>query len=336
MQLLFRNKFIILFATIHIVAHKMYAQHDIRSETAFQLYEKSMLEDNYTQAYFHLKYLEKHHKDYAYIKYHKLQCLIHLADFNNKDDVFVAEVKECIEILEDAYNNNKLDDIIDLEWVYQIQLNFLKEGSLYRRWSMDEEYRRGMEYLEKKNYSKALQYLNFSTSKNNALAHYYLGVMYDNGWGTDKDIEMANSHYESAIEYNFGLAYFALAKNMLNDGDASLPISSLTQAELQIFKEYLEAAYKLNINEAASLLGEYYLHMAQNQKELYYTAYNWYAIAASKGDMHAMIKLAEMHCKGIGAIQSHKEASYWIEQLSTTQQVSNQTITTLKDCIKDL
>lgn len=72
----------------------------LRAELVKELFQKSMQDKNYRQAYMHLKYLEKFqsNQDPLWV-YNKVKCLIHIANFQESNDPFVKEVKSSIEYL---------------------------------------------------------------------------------------------------------------------------------------------------------------------------------------------------------------------------------------------
>jgi TPR repeat protein len=48
----------------------------------------------------------------------------------------------------------------------------------------------------------AIKWLSMAATRGCCLAHHNLGIMYENGWGVDKDIEQANYHFNFAVTGN--------------------------------------------------------------------------------------------------------------------------------------
>ncbi len=315
------------------------AQENIRVTYALQEYKTCLEQQKYAQAYMHIKYIERYSKNADEVLFHKIRCLLKMANFKNKEDVFVKEIKECIRRLQELQENNfNFNEEVDMEWLAKMQMNYLMEGPIYDRWLADEEYQRGVYYQNKKSYEKALINFNYATSKNNGLAYWELAKMYEEGQGVPKDQEQAIAYYEIAAENHIGIAHYAVAKNMLYDAEETLSITDLSDDEQTAYLNHLKEASLLNVAQAEYQLGQYYHEMAPktNKKEYYAKAFYHFNNAAANGDTDAMIQLAQMHCKGSGTIQSYKEAKYWIEELAKTQKVSHSIIVQLQDCIKDL
>ncbi|MDE7413625.1 MAG: SEL1-like repeat protein [Muribaculaceae bacterium] len=61
----------------------------------------------------------------------------------------------------------------------------------------------------KKNYKKGLKLLE-EAAKENPMAEYFLGALYENGQGVDRDMKKAAEYYQKAADRGFGLAMGAL------------------------------------------------------------------------------------------------------------------------------
>ena len=99
-----------------------------------------------------------------------------------------------------------------------------------------DEYLRGFQALERRDYKTALYYLSFFAANGDAKANYNLGTMYREGLGVEKDEVQSLSHFIAAAEnghmlgnYAVGLA-FLLGKG--SDIDAEAAIHYLTEAAL--------------------------------------------------------------------------------------------------------
>lgn len=313
---------------------------DIRKTIIVNLYRESMEQKDYPQAYLHIKYLERF--DYGNAPetiFYKIKCLIHLADFNQPESALVKEAQSAIAALREMQIvNYPFPKTVDMEWVDKTQMNYFLEGPLYTGWLNDGYYKAAQEALQNGRYETALENFNIASSHNNGLAYYFLGVMHEQGMGIPKDIGAASAYFENAAEYQIGLAYLKLAQNILMDGDATIEVSELGDADLKSYLTYLKEAAMLNISEAKYLLGNYYLYYdkSPDTRTRNYKAYDWYVQAAQMSNLNAQIKLAEMHCKGQGTFVSGTEAQYWINLIAESKQVSQKVIVELKDCIIDL
>lgn len=313
---------------------------DVRKAAVLQLYDSCMRNRNFPQAYLHIKYLERFNYDNVpEILFYKIKCLIYIADYSQPNSGFVQEVKKSIQTLqemqEDRYQFSKP---VDMDWIAKIQMNYFMEGPLYTKWLNDPEYKKAQQLLDKKSFEKAFEYFNLATSHNNALAYYYLGIMHELGMGIPKDIEAANTYFEIASESHIGLAHWSLARNLLSEGNTVLSWAELNSTEQELYLKHMQEAALLNVNQAKYAMGMYYLYDEKilPKQERNYLAYDWFVNAAKDGNVEAYLKLAEMHCKGAGTLVSHQEASYWISLAAASQQVSQQKIVELQDCIKDL
>jgi TPR repeat protein len=128
----------------------------------------------------------------------------------------------------------------------------------------------------------ALQFLNNAAKKGDTSADYWLGVLYQNGEGVEKNTDEAEKHYRKAIDKgNLGAKYKLAA--MLSE-TASVPKIKAKQAE----KLYAQAKV---------LFMDYALDPLHNHVNAQY----------------AMYALGEMYETGHGTDQSLRTARYWYE-----------------------
>lgn len=109
-----KHKIIMLgIAVSSITAIPVYSQMakiGLREQIVLDLFQQSMRDQNYTQAYFHVKYIEKNqNRDQAFWAYNKLKCLIHIANFNEKNSPFVDELRSTIIYLQQLNGNKGLN-----------------------------------------------------------------------------------------------------------------------------------------------------------------------------------------------------------------------------------
>lgn len=97
-----------------------------------------------------------------------------------------------------------------------------------------------------KNYAKALSYFQPAAEDNNAAAAYYLGVMYKNGYGVETDAGQAAHWLKVAADQQLPSAMFMLA-NAYRDGEG---VAQDNQAALKLY----EAAADMELPEAIQAL----------------------------------------------------------------------------------
>ena len=93
----------------------------------------------------------------------------------------------------------------------------------------------GRAYSAAKRYELAIKYYELATDQGNALAMHNLGVFYNSGLGTAKNINKAAELYKKAAEQGFGLSQIMLG-NMYSEG------IGLDRSYTEAFKWYSKAA----------------------------------------------------------------------------------------------
>lgn len=84
----------------------------LREKIVLELFEKSLADHNYTQAYYHVKYMERYpERDHAFWAYNKLKCLIHIANFNETQSPFVSELRTTITYLQDINGSKGVNQV---------------------------------------------------------------------------------------------------------------------------------------------------------------------------------------------------------------------------------
>lgn len=127
-------------------------------------------------------------------------------------------------------------------------------------------------------FDAALEKLKPLAEKNNAQAAYWLGQMYEDGLGVNKDADTAISWYRKSAEGGWTDASFRLGEIYLNGTE-----------ELQDFKKarkWLEQAARGGNARAQFDLGRLYANGWGGEKDPI-QAYVWYEFAAKQGDYEA-------------------------------------------------
>jgi len=139
-------------------------------------------------------------------------------------------------------------------------------------------YNLGLEKYNQKDYPNALIYFKDAAKLGNASAAYYLGLMYEKGYGTKVDYFKAEECYVAAVK--------------LNNKNAAKRLE-----ELRNSVEYL---YRSGI--------KYY------KEENYAKALYYFQKAADKNESNAMCYIGLMHVYGYGVQKDYLKAAEWYEK----------------------
>ena len=175
--------------------------------------------------------------------------------------------------LKKALNDTGLKNIL-----FRMGRAVIKEKILAREYFI-----KGRHYFAKKDYVEAFRWYEKTAQQNDPKGNYYLGVMYANGLGTDKDLQKAyecffksgNLGYAKA-QYNVGVM---LKKGMVRDKDF-----------IGAFKWFLAAAEQ-NLSQALYVTGYNYEYGEGIQKDMK-KAIIYYKKAADGGDKNAIERLS--------------------------------------------
>ena len=166
----------------------------------------------------------------------------------------------------------------------------------------------GRFYLEKGDYSKALEFFEKAADQGNAEAQYYLGYMYENGFGVEqswKNWQKAAEWYQKAADQNYAPAQYGLGNlYMYNRG---VTVSFETAAEW-----YLKAAEQGNADAQYQLCFMYFggLGVEKSEKK----AFEWGLKAAEQGHAEAQANTGWMYMNGAGVELSFEKALEWNEK----------------------
>ena len=156
---------------------------------------------------------------------------------------------------------------------------------------------------EKGQYEQALEEFTYLSDEKNPEALYYMGQMYMNGQGVERDGTKAMKYFEEAHALGHTQAQTALARLVFYD--------DTIENNKEIGLEYLkEAAYNGDA-EALYELGEIYQNGNGVDKEYTY-AFGYYLMAAMKGDKKAQHRLAFSYLDGRGTTQDFESGIKWL------------------------
>lgn len=160
--------------------------------------------------------------------------------------------------------------------------------------------------LNYKQYSTALAEFQELANQGNAASVYYLGRMYQNGWGVPQNIPQAVAYFQTADKAYYLPAAGQLGKILLNGAPDVAP--NPKQAIPLLKKAALagddEAAFELG-NAALKGLGD---------TADYNHAFGFYSIAALKGNQKAQYQVGQMYLMGRGIPQNHQKAKQWLSR----------------------
>ena len=173
----------------------------------------------------------------------------------------------------------------------------------------------GVTAYEKKDYIAALQEFRPIAVQGNALAQFYLGIIYDNGEGVPIDYKEALKWYRLASDQGDTRAQFKIG--MLYEFGQGVP-----QDYKEAVKWYRLAADQGNAGGQLSL-GMMYEHgkgVPQDDKE----AVKWSRLAADQGNAVGQWNLGTMYELGKGVPQDDKEAVKWYRLAADQGSVNGQ------------
>lgn len=160
--------------------------------------------------------------------------------------------------------------------------------------------------LNYKQYPNALAEFQELANQGNASALYYLGRMYQNGWGVPKNIPQAVSYFQAADKAYYLPAAAQLGKIWLYGatGVVANPRRAIDLLKKSALAGDADAAFELG-NAAISGLGE---------EADYNHAFGFYSIAAAKGNKKAQYQISQMYLVGRGIPQNYQKAMLWLSR----------------------
>ena len=193
-------------------------------------------------------------------------------------------------------------------------------------------------YLETQNYNEAFKWFQKSAEQDFISAYFNLGIFHINGFGTEKDVEKAISHFAKSYEKGNGHAALLLGYIYLDEGNDCF--------EPQKAIQWFENAAKHKIPQADFIIGNLYLRgdivekndtlafhhirqaayhgnpLGQFVLGLFYRdgfimprdynlSVNWIKKAAEQGLIDAQNEMGVIYSYGIGVESNPEMAQYW-------------------------
>lgn len=127
----------------------------------------------------------------------------------------------------------------------------------YKANSLDEDL--AIQYFKNKDYSKALEVFTDLSNKNMTVSIYYIGLMYEKGYGVDVDIKKASILYKRSALQGFILPLIRLRNLILKDNDILNDGTKLSKALRNFvlnFNPEQEVVYNVEKDKNLKLLTE--------------------------------------------------------------------------------
>lgn len=154
-------------------------------------------------------------------------------------------------------------------------------------------------------HEKAVSYFKSASSKGNVAAHFNLGLCYEQGIGTTKDISKAVKSYRFAAtqghleaSYNIGALYLE-GKHFSGKNNEGL--------------ELIEEAATKGLVKAQRFLGLYYADKMNEHYDMKRSV-KWLHSAAEQNDLTAQYHLGICHERGFGVARNMSQAKTWYGQ----------------------
>ena len=161
--------------------------------------------------------------------------------------------------------------------------------------------------FEIKRYDQAFSEFSYLADEGDATAYYYLGKMYAQGLGVEKDEQRAVEYYQKAEKaYNIDAAY-ELAEMLLAEA------KDKNDERFQTGLKYLKRAAYAGQANALNQLGEMY-EQGNNVTKDYKSAFGFYLMGALKGDAKSQFNVARLYFAGKGAPQDYENGLKWMSR----------------------
>ena len=151
-------------------------------------------------------------------------------------------------VVEIEYSNKKNE-------IEKVKVNQFFDN--YKANSLDEDL--AIQYFKNKDYSKALEVFTDLSNKNMTVSIYYLGLMYEKGYGVDVDIKKASILYKRSALQGFILPLIRLRNLILKDNDILNDGTELSKALKNLvlnFNPEQEMIYDFEKNKNLKLIAE--------------------------------------------------------------------------------
>jgi hypothetical protein len=166
-------------------------------------------------------------------------------------------------------------------------------------------------------FSQALPLLLKSSETGLAPAQFYLGLIYQHGWGTKIDGQKAFELYKKSAAQNYGPAQF-------NVGICFLSGIGVPKDSIEAFKWFSSSAEQ-KLARAQNMVGACYDHGIGIQEDLS-IAFNWYLKAAKSGLDQAQYNLGLCYLDGRGITKDLAEAENWFAKAAEQGHAQSQVI----------
>ncbi len=158
-----------------------------------------------------------------------------------------------------------------------------------------------------KRYEQAFAEFSYLADEGDATAVYYLGKMYAQGLGVEKDDQKAIEYYQKAESaYNIDATY-ELAEILLKDAQGK------EDPKFEMGLKYLKRAAYAGQPDALYQLGTYSENGEVLEKN-YKNAFGFYLMGALKGDARSQYKLSRLYLSGLGTPQDFENGVKWISR----------------------
>lgn len=158
-----------------------------------------------------------------------------------------------------------------------------------------------------KRYEQAFAEFSYLADEGDATAAYYLGKMYAQGLGVEKDDQRAIEYYQKAESaYNIDAAY-ELAEILLADAQ------NKDDERFEMGLKYLKRAAYAGQADALNQLGEFYEKGDWVTKD-YKNAFGFYLMGALKGNAKAQYNVSRLYFLGLGTPRDHENGIKWMSR----------------------
>ena len=169
-----------------------------------------------------------------------------------------------------------------------------------------EQYKQGVAHFENEEYEQAFECFTKAAESGHAEAQYYLGKLYDDGDGVERDYAQASAWYKKSAEQGNADAQYAL-------GEAyCYGFVGMEEDDIQAKYWYEKSAEQGNA-EAQNALGGIYFHGFGVDEDFNRSAY-WHLKAAEQGNSDSQHFTGLFYEYGEGAPKDYSKAAYWFQK----------------------
>jgi len=187
-------------------------------------------------------------------------------------------------------------------------------ASYAKAWADDVE--DGRAAISAGQYEKALGLLLPRAKEGNPVAQNAVGVLYLNGWGTNKDYAEALAWFRKASEQGNSRAQFTIG-SMYENGNG-------VKRDFAEAATWYRKAAEQGFPPAQSLLGALHAR-GDGVPQDWGEAMRWYRKAADQGDALAQSRVGLMHAEGQGTPKDYATAELWFRKAAAQQHPAGQT-----------